>query len=169
MQQPLPLFPAHPTHWRGTCVRMANPCHLLGWAHVTFSRSLTRYVHHFYRFALFMFPSHSSPALLYPLHAVSMRSLLGIVALKCVRSLRRRWGRGRLYCIRIVLEKYRSRLSVRPGDMTSCLRRRAVPKSKFKFANFFASLRSTTHIYLLLLYIYLQSTLKVPILSTDSL
>ena len=33
----------------------------------------------------------------------------------------------------IVLEKYRSRLSVRPGDMTSCLRRRAVPK--FKFAN----------------------------------
>ena len=167
MQQPLPLFPAHPTHWRGTCVRMANPCHLLGWAHVTFSRSLTRYVHHFYRFALFMFPSHSSPALLYPLHAVSMRSLLGIVALKCVRSLRRRWGRGRLYCIRIVLEKYRSRLSVRPGDMTSCLRRRAVPK--FKLLPMLLRFdRPLTFICCFSTYIS-NLHLKVPILSTDSL
>lgn len=31
---------------------MGNPCHLLGWAHLTFSRNLTRYVRHFYRFAL---------------------------------------------------------------------------------------------------------------------
>ena len=51
MQQPLPLLSAHPTHWRGTWT--GNPSHLLGWAHLTFSRNLTRYVRYFFHFALF--------------------------------------------------------------------------------------------------------------------
>ena len=107
-QQALPLLPT--THWQG----MGNPCHLLGWAHLTLGLSPNRYVRHFYLFALpFFFIS-----VLHCLSASSSACLLLVWDCVSASSMDRMYDDG---CHALAL--YCSVSSVRRRVARSCLRR----------------------------------------------